>query len=415
MAGAQVSSVLAGWPAPWRVAAVLTGVLPVRGALHSRPPYQYRLCSGPALVGVVVAAAFTIYGSSWLTPQSLGWHKIKNILVTFIFKFIISVTLHGSSWLLVVRARQIPDMFSKAEEVLMSIGHRCPQRPLKRYLIHMLLVLSPAWVTATNGWELINSGKALCLANNYLPYLFNEIMATTVTLQMMALLSLSVHLMQIFTSVFDAIATDLERELHSTSTSCSCQPSSHSHVDREMGDSGSAMTPVQVVCRPGPVSVSPWPASPPSSQADILAGLRERYLAAADATASFSAVYVLPALCLLVHGVALAIAYWTALSVLEQPMLIIWSGFEMAVFAVLLCLHGQWLEEAARRPLLLLLRRPPRHPEAAAEATRLMALVEALRPGAAAAGSFNINSRLLVSVVVGFVTYLVVLLQMSDE
>ena len=413
MGGAQVSSVLDGWPAPWRVAAVLTGVLPVRGALHGRPPYQYRLCSGPALVGVVVATVLTIYSNSWLTPQSLGWHKTKNMLLTIIFELTISVTTFGSSWFFVARARKIPDMFSKAEEVLMSIGHRCPQRPLKRYLIHMLLVLSPAWSTASNGWKLFNSGKALCLASNSLPYLFNKILGSTSALQRMTLLSLSVHLMQMFTSVFDAISTDLERELHSTSTSCSCQPSSRSHVDREMGDSGSAMTPVQVVCRPGPVSVSPWPASPPSSQADILAGLRERYLAAADATASFSAVYVLPTLCFQVYCVVAAIAYWTALSVLEQPMLIIWSGFEMAVFAVLLCLHGQWLEEAARRPLLLLLRRPPRHPEAAAEAARLLALVEALRPGATAADSFNINSRLLVSVVVGFVTYLVVMLQMS--
>ena len=84
----------------------------------------------------------------------------------------------------------------------------------------------------------------------------------------------------------------------------------------------------------------------------------------------------------------------------------------MALFAVLLCQHGQRLEEAARRPALLLLRRPPRRPEPAAEAARLVALVEALRP-AAAAGDFRVNSRLLVSVVAGFVTYLVVLLQMS--
>ena len=220
--------------------------------------------------------------------------------------------------------------------------------------------------------------------------------------------------MQLFSSVFDAISTDLERELHSTSTSCSCQPTANSLVDRQMGVSDRAMTPVQVVCRPSDsTAVSQWLPSPPSSQADILAGLRERYLAAADATASFSAVYVLPALCLLVHRVALVIALWTSLSTSEHPMIIIWAGLELAMFAVLLCLHGQWLEEAARRPLLLLLRRPPRHPEAAAEAARLVALVEALRPGAAAAGSFNINSRLLVSVVVGFVTYLVVLLQMS--
>ena len=181
-----------------------------------------------------------------------------------------------------------------------------------------------------------------------------------------------------------------------------------------MGDNDNAITPVQVACHPsGSVSVSPWLPAHPSTQADIFAGLRERYLAAADATACFSAIYALPALSLLVHRMALVIALWTSLATLESPMVIVWAGLELAVFAALLCLHGQWLEEAARRPLLLLLRRPPRHPEAAAEATRLVALVEALRPGAVAAGSFSINSSLLGSVVVGFVTYLVVLLQMS--
>ena len=402
MAGAQVSSVLAGWPAPWRVAAVLTGVLPVRGALHSRPPYQYRLCSGPVLAGVVVATIFTVYGTSWLMPQTLALHKINNTLLAVVFELTITLPWCGSSWLLVVRGRQIPDMLSKAEEVLMSNGISRAQRPFKQCLIHFMLVLSPVFLAGSALWSLYSSGNALHLGNNSLLYLFNNINGITSALFKMTLLSLSVHMMQMFSGVFEAISGDLERELHSTSTSCSCQSATTSYVGHPKRDYDRAMTPVEVVCRPSDsVSVSQWLPSPPSSQADILAGLRERYLAAADATASFSAVYVLPALCLLVHEVALAIAHWTSLSILESPMVLVWAGFELAVFAVLLCLHGQWLEEAARRPLLLLLRRPPRHPEAAAEATRLMALVEALRPGAAAAGSFNINSRLLVSVVVG--------------
>ena len=147
----------------------------------------------------------------------------------------------------------------------------------------------------------------------------------------------------------------------------------------------------------------------------MLAGLRERYLAAADATAAFSAVYVLPALLLLGYGVALVIERYTNLPpdpATEDTVWMVWAGLEMAVFAVLLCHHGQRLEEAARRPALLLLRHPPRHPQAAAEAARLVTLVEALRP-AASSGQFSINSRLLVSVTAGFVTYLVVLLQMS--
>ena len=414
MAGVQVSGVLAGWPAPWRVAAVLTGVLPVRGALRDRPPYQYRLCSGPALGGVVVTAAFTVYGASWLTPQTLGWHRINNTLLAVVVQLAITTTWCGSSWLLAVRGRKIPDVFSKIEEVLTSNGHLCPQHPLKRRMIDLMLAVSPVWVVVHAGSNLFNSGNVLYLEDNSLPFLFNSIIQISNAVQRATLLSLSVHMMQIFSGVFDAISDDLERQLRSISASC--RPAVQSPVARQMGGSDIEMTPVQVVYRPSSsAGVSPRPPLSPSTQADILAGLRERYLAAADATASFSAVFALPALCLLVHEVVSAIAHWTSHAALQHPALIVWTVLELAVFAVLLCLHGQWLEEAARRPLLLLLRRPPRHPEAAAEAGRLVALVEALRPGAAAAGSFSINSHQLVSVVVGFVTYLVVLLQMSAD
>ena len=156
--------------------------------------------------------------------------------------------------------------------------------------------------------------------------------------------------------------------------------------------------------------------APPSavSLADALAGLRERYLAAADATAAFSAVYVLPALCLLVCDVAASVArcsMLTASSGGEAVFWAVWSGLAVAVFAALLCLHGQQLETAAGQPALLLLRRPPRSSEAAAEAARLVALVQGLRP-AAAVGDVSLSGRLLGTVAVGFVTYLVVLLQM---
>ena len=305
-------------------------------------------------------------------------------------------------------------MFSKAEEVLMSNGDLRHQNPLKRCLIHLPIVLSPISQAVSAVWNLYNSGNALHLGYNSLPQLFNNISEIASVLQRMTLLSLSIHMRQMFSGVLDTISGDLERVLYSTSTPCSCQPSSRSHVNHEMGDSDCAMTPVQVVCRPlDAVSVSRR--LPPPTQADILAGLRERYLVATNATTCFNTVYLLPTQCFFVHKVALALAQWTSVSALEHPMVIVLEGMDLAVFAVLLCLHGQWLEEAARRPLLLLLRRPPRHPEAAAEAAHLVALVEALRPGATAAGSFNINSRLLVSVVLGFVTYLVVPLQMSAE
>ena len=169
MAGAQVSSVLAGWPAPWRVAAVLTGVLPVQGALHGRRPYQYRLCSGPALVGVVLAAAFTVYQCSWLTPQALAKHSIKHFLLTVLFELTIAVTWSVTEWLFVERAGKIPKMFSKAEEVLTSNGHLIRQHFLKRRLTHFMLALSPAWVVANNGLSLYNSGNVLHLGNNFLP------------------------------------------------------------------------------------------------------------------------------------------------------------------------------------------------------------------------------------------------------
>ena len=418
MSGPQFSGFLAGWPTPWRVAAALTGVLPVQGAIRGRPPYQYRLCSGPALVGVLVSTMFTLFGISWLTPQALGWHSINNTLLAAVFELTITLTDCGSSWLLVVRGRQIPEMLTQAQEVLISNGIPRPPRSLKCYLIHLMLVIAPVSYSATAIRGLYNSGNALHMGYNYLPQLFNNIIGIVSVVQAATLLSLVVHLMQVFSDVFDVISSDLERTLHSSCASRRYQPLASSHVDRQKADSDGDMTPVQTVCRSSDsAGVSPrLPASAPqSTQADILAGLRERYLAAADATASFSAVFALPALCLLVHEVASAIAHWTSFSALQSTLTIVWTGLEMAVFAVLLCLHGQWLEEAARRPLLLLLRRPPRHPEVAAEAARLVALVEALRPRAAAAGSFSINSSLLVSVVVGFVTYLVVLLQMSAE
>ena len=414
MTKAQVSSVLAGWPSPWRVAAVLTGVLPVRGALHGRPPYQYRLCSGPALVGLLVPTMFTVNGFSWLMPQALSWHTMGNILLTVLFDLTVIVTWCCSSWILVARGRKIPDMLSKADEVLVSNGHPRCQHSLKRRLIHLMLAAVPVWVAVKELWKLYNSGNILRLGPNFMPYLFNSMLEITNAVYTMALLSVSMHLMQMFSDVFDAISADLDSELHSASSTHISQPTVHGLVDHHMGDSDSAVVPVQVVCRPSCSAVIPQELPPPpSSQADILASLRERYLAAADATASFSAVYVLPALCLLVNRVAFAVAYWMSFSDTKSVMMVVLSGLHMAVFAVLLCYHGQCLEEAARRPALLLLRRPPLHPEAAAEAARLMTAVEVLRPAASVAGGFSINIRLLVSVVAGFVTYLIVLLQMT--
>ena len=416
MTGAQVSSVLAGWPALWRVAAVLTGVLPVRGALHGRPPFQHRLCSGPALAGLVVATLFTVNGISWLMPQALGWHQMQNILLTVLFELTIAVTWCSSVWLLVARGRKIPDMISKADEVLISSGHLQSQHLMKRRLVHLMLVVAPIWVAASHVWQLYNSGSAFSLGRNSLPYLFAIIVGITDAIYNMTLLSLSMHLMQMFSDVFDAISADLDRELHSTSVSHISRSTDDRLVDRQKRNHDSAVARVRVVCRPSGSAVEPpGPPPPPSSQADILVCLRKRYLAAADATASFSAVYVLPALGLLVKMVALVVANWTSQPAILPGWRAIWMasiGLEMTMFAVLLCLHGQRLEEAARRPALLLLRHPPRHPEAAAEAAHLVALVEALRPAAAATGDFSINIRLLVSVVAGFITYLVVLLQM---
>ena len=145
--------------------------------------------------------------------QGLATHKIKNFLLTVLFELTIAVAWSVASWLLVVRARTIPEMFSKAEEILTSNGRLFHQHPLKRRLIHLLLALSPIWLVANIGLGFYNSGNMLCLGNNSLPLLFNAMMRIASVLQRTTLLSLSVHMMQLFSGVFEAISTDLEREL----------------------------------------------------------------------------------------------------------------------------------------------------------------------------------------------------------
>ncbi|KAF0313474.1 hypothetical protein FJT64_016009 [Amphibalanus amphitrite] len=152
-----------------------------------------------------------------------------------------------------------------------------------------------------------------------------------------------------------------------------------------------------------------------SPAAATIACQRTLFLAAADATALFSGTYALLALCVVGQHTAVTIAELGTLSV-ARPFdavtgYVLWSAAEAAVLAALLCLQGQRLEEAAGRPAALLLRWPPRQAAAAAEAGRLVALSDALRPSVSVTSGSSINSGLLASLATVAITYLVVLLQ----
>ncbi|KAF0295963.1 hypothetical protein FJT64_006568 [Amphibalanus amphitrite] len=217
--------------------------------------------------------------------------------------------------------------------------------------------------------------------------------------------------MQVLADVFDAISADLFRELQATTRRPA--PSAAGPVRQPFTVPLQLVAPIGVTC--SSLDSADSLAAPPAaaSRAHVLAGLRERYLAAADATAAFSEVYVMPAICLLVYGVAINVLRLSHLSAcgLEHTVWSVSSSVTTAVFATLLCAHGQRLEEAAARPAVLLLRQPPSGPQSAVEAAHLLTLADGLRP-AAAAGCIRVNGSLLCSMTVSFVTYLVVLLQM---
>ncbi|KAF0297019.1 hypothetical protein FJT64_005506 [Amphibalanus amphitrite] len=152
--------------------------------------------------------------------------------------------------------------------------------------------------------------------------------------------------------------------------------------------------------------------------APALASLRARFVSAADLTATLSDVFAPPTVYYLAHTVLISMLVvamsdsrpQTAIFVADVTLLSVRSALLVAV----LCQGGQRLEEAARRPAELLLRHPPEDPAAAAEAARLVALVNWLRPAAVAPGVFSINRQLLGSTVAGYMTYMVVLVQMGE-
>ena len=408
MAGAGAASALTGWPAPWRVVAVLVGVLPVQGALKNRPPYRYRLCSGPALAGVLVAVMFTVYGVSWLMPQGLSWHRLDKIALAAVFELVISGSMCGSAWLLVAHGGKAMDVLGAISKILTENGVG-PPRSLKRTLSYLLMVCVPAWKVGLSVWRSFDASLYWGITLNHLPVYFNLTVEILLVVTKMSLLSLCVHLMQVLADTFNALSADLRRELQLRPSEDSSKSTARSPVPRPVAGPDRPPEPVRVLC-PSPDSAGVLPSAPRAAGLpDALAGLRERYLAAADATAAFSAAYGMPALCALVYEVGRNVSSWSRLKAAsggEDAVVAAQVSITLVMFAVLLCLNGQRLEEAARRPALLLLR----HPESSPEAARLVALVEGLRP-AVTAGQVAVNSRLLGSVAFGFLTYMVVVTQ----
>ncbi|KAF0294259.1 hypothetical protein FJT64_008063 [Amphibalanus amphitrite] len=148
-----------------------------------------------------------------------------------------------------------------------------------------------------------------------------------------------------------------------------------------------------------------------------LRALHSRYCAAVSAVDAFNSVLALPALLITLSWFVLAASLVTigsarrAAGAGQDPLVLaqlLGTLVQALGHGAALCWAGQRLEEAARRPAELLLRAAP----AGAWADQLVRLVELLRPALSVPGLLNINSRLLLSVTVGFGTYTVVLLQM---
>ena len=167
--------------------------------------------------------------------------------------------------------------------------------------------------------------------------------------------------------VFEGISSELERLLSETRGEVSCKKSRPATAEgRWMSSSDGEPTNVTISHLSGKPSQSlkttPFlSANPPSSISAVerLVHLRSRYLAAADATAEFSAVYALASLCDLLCVVAVLMLYlvtpWKPTTFVVAAV-----GCQAVVFVVLFCCAGQWLEEAARRPVRLLLLSPRR-------------------------------------------------------
>ena len=206
---------LAGWPGPWRVVAVLTGALPVRGALRDRPPYQYRVCSAPAAVGITTAVLLTLNSATYLTPNVLRSYGVS-VHLAILFELMTFTTTAAALWLTVARGR-------RAARLLGSVGDLLSARRLRGFPVtassrgRYLLVAAMAAVDVFGGaWNLSQSVDVLAPGITSMPPVFSNLMSVLGKLWGLSLLTLSIHLMRVLADEFDAISADLQLILHPT-------------------------------------------------------------------------------------------------------------------------------------------------------------------------------------------------------
>ena len=399
----SLPAVLLGWPAPCRLMAVLTGVLPVCGVLRGRSPLQYRVCSGPGLVSLLISVGITTFETMFLILV-LTETPPMDLVVYVVFSLLAGLTPIASTWLLTARGKRIPDLLKRADEALETCKTPDNPVPMKCSITHLLIAVAAMFWIGLYVWQLHGIDSVLALNFYNLPHVIAETWNAIISIRMLIMLSLSLHLMKVFTVAFDDISATLERRLSGNVGPC------QDSMPQVAVTSCPSFTAV-LSCRPE--DPGQWVLPSPLCSADISA-IRLRYLTISDALTAFNDVYALPSLLHLCYKIS------TLLGQLTMPagslsgdwkLRTAFLGLETALFVVLLCQHGQLLEDAARRPALLLLRNPLGKPAAAEEAARLVALTDALRPSAGTAG-IPINGSLLATTLAGFVTYLVVLRQM---
>ena len=426
-------SVLSRWPLVWRLIAVVTGVLPLSGVIRGRRQPRYRLLSLPAAAGALMALTCTVHGISWLTPRSLDDMGLSSALVKVLLRSFTNLSHVASIWLLALRGREMARLLRKLDRVLGMFGGRRSPKTARLDLMLLMVAAMILFQVVFSVWKIIDAGNPFAMTITPLPNIFMQVVEIPKMCRGLCLVAVLVFLMRICTEMFDSITDDIERLVHPADPSPR-RPSPYSS-EEIFGHlpSHNKTTPLPTAANPSgdlprslPDDLSvlsvdhltePRPPRPPVSTCHDLALLRARFTAAADVTAALGGVFALPTLLYLAHVTLISMLMMARMevSVLSVDGLLSVgpvSG-EAALGLTLLCQRGQRLEEAARRPVELLLRHPPQETAAAAEADRLVTLAQWLRPAAAAHGLFNINKQLLGSALAGYLTYLIVLVQMG--
>ena len=423
----QSPSVLRRCPVAWRLATVATGVLPLCGAVRASRQPRHRLLSVPCALSVLVTLVGSVHSISWLMPHSFASVNIGSQLVKVVLRFFTNVAQVVSLWLMALRGPQLADLLAELNRALATYRSR-RSKPAGRKLIHEVIVGLFFVEAALLIW--MTSKEPLAASSTQLPLIFMNFGELLKVCRGICLVWFFTFLMQVCTELFGDISADIERIVRrDTLSTPGVLPPSDQHLGHPDQKRKGSLTFSAAPSGAPPadlsgdlpiisadrltVSQSPCPGAAPS-----LAALRARLTAVADLTSSLSSVYAMPAVCYMVHAVLISMLVVALLDSMthstENLLSIFLVSARSALLATLLCQSGQRLEEAARRPAELLLRHPPQEPAAAAEAARLVALVEWLRPAAAAHGLFNINRQLLGSALAGYLTYMVVLIQMSQ-